>query len=88
MKLKYRKKIHKNREEFEGGLHEKRKGKGGKRRKKKEKKKKEKREKGKKRMERHKKMDKGKGENYLEFVLFTCFWICSIMEENNCIKFI
>ena len=30
------------------------------------------------------KMDKGiKGENYLEFVLFPCFWICTIMEENN-----
>jgi len=43
----------KNREEFEGGLHEKRKGKGGKRRKKKrekEKREKEKREKGKKRV--------------------------------------
>ena len=34
MELKYRKKIHKNREEFEGGLNEKRKGKEEKRTKK------------------------------------------------------
>ena len=77
----------KNREEFEGGLYEKRKGKGGKRRKKKrekEKREKGKKKKGKKGMERDKKMDKViKGENYLEFVLFPCFWICTIMEENN-----
>ena len=49
-----------------------------------EKKKKEKRKRKKKKGKKVKKMDKGiKGENYLEFVLFPCFWICTIMEENN-----
>ena len=60
--------------------------KGEKEEKRKEKKKKEKKKKGKKvkRGWSETKMDKGiKGENYLEFVLFPCFWICTIMEENN-----
>ena len=62
----------KNREEFEGGLHEKRKGKGGKRRK--EKKKKEKREKGKKRMERDKKWIRVlKGKIILSLFCFPVF---------------
>ena len=67
----------KNREEFEGGLHEKRKGKGGKRRKKKrekEKTEKEKREKGKERMERDKKWIRVlKGKIILSLFCFPVF---------------
>ena len=73
----------KNREEFERGLHEKRKGKGVKGRKKKKIKKKEKKnEKGEKGIKRDK--DKKwlrviKEGNYLEF---PCFRICTIMEKQ------
>ena len=67
----------KNREEFEGVLHEKRKEKGGKRRKKKrekEKREKEKREKGKKRMERDKKWIRVlKGKIILSLFCFPVF---------------